>query len=483
MAGAPVGAAKPVIVTGGTAQSGGNITITLGADAAANDTFVLRVAPSTGDCEAATKAVGFNNVPTVAASGIAVDDLTVTTSDNCDGTLKNILTILFEDDTADNGDTITLSNIKYDVGADAAPGDLRFGVNGGGLGAAGSNATIARVDRIEGADRFATAAALAKAQGNGCHEEVIVVSGRNFPDALAASYLDKPILLVETSSVPNATRDAIKDVGASSVVIVGGDQAVSPGVATTIQGYDEGVCGDATSGKVAVKRIAGGTRYSTAFEVADELAGGTLEEGLDVPCAAAVKTVLLVSGQNFPDALAAGALSSQGSLAGGNCGTGRIPLLLTEPGSLSAPAEEYITSNAIKQVIIIGGTQAVSDAAEDDVDDLAGVTTIERIDGANRAATAKEVAEFLVSDIVDFAGTRAFVALGANFPDALVAGPMAGANEAPILLTTATNTLGAEAADFLEDNTPTIWATLLGGTTALTDAVRTQTGAAFLARN
>jgi hypothetical protein len=70
-----------------------------------------------------------------------------------------------------------------------------------------------------------------------------------------------------------------------------------------------------------------------------------------------------------------------------------------------------------------------------------------------------------------------------NFPDALVGGLLAAKNKAPILLSTSATTFGAGAASVIEDAETTFHATLLGGTGALSDAVKTAVGNAFLARN
>ena len=85
---------------------------------------------------------------------------------------------------------------------------------------------MAKVDRLEGATRYHTAGAIAEAQ-NDCEDNVTIVSGQNFPDALAASYYGDPILLVEPNAVPAATKAALDDLGAKNVRIVGGTQAVS----------------------------------------------------------------------------------------------------------------------------------------------------------------------------------------------------------------------------------------------------------------
>ena len=175
-----------------------------------------------------------------------------------------------------------------------------------------------------------------------------------------------------------------------------------------------------------MNRISGATRYSTALAVATSAAAGTMDDGLDGACSA-VKTALVVSGENFPDALAAGTLASNG-VNTGVCGNGDgIPLVLTTPGALSPEAAEAINTMGATQVIIVGGTQAVSSATANAIDALAGVTNVERIAGATRTETATDFATMLgTPNGGNYGNRRVFVASGANFPDALVAGPLGG---------------------------------------------------------
>lgn len=90
--------------------------------------------------------------------------------------------------------------------------------------------TDAPVRRVSGDDRYATAAALTGAGGAEAGT-TYVASGRGFPDALAAApaaaLADGPILLVEADRIPAATRTALEQLAPESIVIVGGEAAVS----------------------------------------------------------------------------------------------------------------------------------------------------------------------------------------------------------------------------------------------------------------
>ena len=202
--------------------------------------------------------------------------------------------------------------------------------------------------------------------------------------------------------------------------------------------------------------------------------------------------MIIVSGQNYPDALAAGALASNS--ADRICGSGRIPLMLTEPGLVSGDlrpeVKEAIAAVDPVSIIVVGGTGAVSDAVATKLNDQTGVDFVNRVAGTTRQATALELAEILVNPALGGYTGRVLVASGLNFPDALVAGPLAGGGPnngaveaSPILLSESASVLGADAADFIEDETVYKRVTLLGGTGALTDAVKTAAGAALLDRN
>ena len=69
--------------------------------------------------------------------------------------------------------------------------------------------TGGEVDRLSGANRFATAAAISAATFSPGVPAVYITTGLNFPDALAggpaAAACGCPILLVLTDSIPGAT--------------------------------------------------------------------------------------------------------------------------------------------------------------------------------------------------------------------------------------------------------------------------------------
>jgi putative cell wall-binding protein len=129
-------------------------------------------------------------------------------------------------------------------------------------------------------------------------------------------------------------------------------------------------------------------------------------------------TVFIALGSNFPDALVAAAAG----------GYKDAPVLLTRSDSL--PPETIIELLRLKpsKAYIVGGAAVISSAVQQEVGTY--VPTVERLAGANRYETSAEVSKEIFSS-----PGAVFVALGENFPDALVAAAAAGDYNSPVLLT------------------------------------------------
>ena len=203
------------------------------------------------------------------------------------------------------------------------------------------------VGRVAGANRYETAAELARAvyaenagaNFPGGRRAVFVANGMRFPDALAASApassgpAQIPIVLVEQDWLPGATAQVLDDLDVDLAILVGGTDAVSESVRQAIE--DSGVNTD---------RIGGRTRTDTATNVA-----AFAQEFLGFDAT----SYLLARGDAFPDALAAGPLG----------GARQDPILLTAgPDTLSSPTSTFLASQcpAVEVVRAVGGPHAVS---------------------------------------------------------------------------------------------------------------------------
>ncbi|MDO9556029.1 MAG: S8 family serine peptidase [Coriobacteriia bacterium] len=200
------------------------------------------------------------------------------------------------------------------------------------------------VERIQGPNRYATAAAVAAriAQESSAPLPVaFVVRADLFPDALAVSSLAAsqgwPVLLTSSTSLSLEARQAIVGLGISEVVIVGGESAVSAGVANAI----------AALPGVTVVRRSGVNRYETAASVVGYgITRGWVSTGF----------MGVATGANFPDALVGGVIAAERSGV----------LLLTEPGVLSLPTRDIVVANGTNHlpIWVYGGTSAVTDTVK-----------------------------------------------------------------------------------------------------------------------
>ncbi len=173
-----------------------------------------------------------------------------------------------------------------------------------------------------------------------------------------------------------------------------------------------------------VARLAGSNRYATAVEVSRN----SYESAT---------TAVLVTGQDYPDALASGPLAY--ALDG--------PILLTGTNSLNPRTASELTRLGVSQVIILGGPTVVSEAVVDTLTGM-GITTT-RIAGSNRYWTAAAAASHMLAE--DPAIDHVTLASGESFADALAAGSAAARSGSPILLTRGT-ALSPAALEFITAN-------------------------------
>lgn len=305
-------------------------------------------------------------------------------------------------------------------------------------------------DRLAGADRFETAAAIASEAYPTGSDTVIIALATNFPDALSGNYLagaeDAPILLADADNVPDATLAAIGDLGAGDAIVLGGEGALS-----------DAVVDDLEAAGLDVTRIAGENRFDTAREIAEQPGDANVGVNEDGD-----RTAILSTGLKFPDALAAGPLAAANS----------FPVLLSGDVDLSPEAEFGLLNLEIDHVILTGGTQALSLQVETDLLGLG--YSVERIDGVDRYETARDVAEKAINDLGHRDDT-ANVASGEDFPDALTGGAFAGAMDATIVLTTAAEA-DVEACEFLQEHADTLTSKgfIFGGTDAVSAEAETE---------
>jgi len=98
--------------------------------------------------------------------------------------------------------------------------------------------TTGGVNRLAGGDRYSTAARLAQVFWPTTTDVVYLATGRNFPDALAgvpAAGLDRaPLLLVDPTCLPTATKQELDRLQPTTVVVLGGTATVSNAAASGV---------------------------------------------------------------------------------------------------------------------------------------------------------------------------------------------------------------------------------------------------------
>ena len=187
------------------------------------------------------------------------------------------------------------------------------------------------VERVSGADRYKTAAAVAIRVG-APSQAAIVASGEpgSLVDALSASgpasALQRPIVLVQRDSVPAATSEVLATLGVTDTTCIGGTGVLSDAVMTALP---------------RCSRADGSDRWETAVAVANAFSGLV---------AATHVTVAGGRNGNLVDALGAGSM-------------GQFVLLVpptTPPASVLTWLQKTYT---IFGLTVVGGTGAVPNVA------------------------------------------------------------------------------------------------------------------------
>ena len=312
----------------------------------------------------------------------------------------------------------------------------RFDAASERVGLAWTKWSVGTPSRLAGADRFATAAAVSRANFAAGAPVAYVATGRNYPDALAggpaAGRQGGPVLLTETGSLPKATRDELARLRPGRIVVLGGTAAVSATVAQQLQAY------------APVERIQGANRYATAVAVSRSA------------FAPGVAAAFVATGAAFPDALAAGPAATK---AGG-------PVLLTQSGTLPAATRAELVRLAPSTIYLLGGTSAVSEGVRQAIQQATGKPVV-RLAGSDRFATAVAISKAFFNR-----PPTVYLATGMNFPDALAAVPAAGRTGSPLLLVHRASVPSVVAAELVRLHPPRTL--LTGGTAVLSDAVISQ---------
>ena len=315
----------------------------------------------------------------------------------------------------------------------------------------------------------------------GSEHAVVLARDSGYQDALSsqdlAQHLSTGTLLTPTDSLSAVTLTALRDEGAQHVYVVGGPLAVSTAVADQLERTPAYDCGGTTLAKNAtgaqidltVTRVYGSSAYGTAEAVAKAVSsapsltlagaysttnatGGTgrfndtAGHGSTAP-SGALPTAILATGTTWMDAESASALSYQEG----------IPILLTTPTSLPSTTLAALEALGVKQVIVMGGPLAVSDAVVHQLETTLGLSVL-RIAGKDYTGTSTELATFELSPAGTGMGwkpasTSLLVARGNGFTDGLAGAVLervGATGQTPLVLTESPTVLGSSLTAFVK---------------------------------
>lgn len=194
----------------------------------------------------------------------------------------------------------------------------------------------------------------------------------------------------------------------------------------------EPVYGNATADvvtifKTSIMEYAGDTRYSTMEETVNMYTAERTLAGKDID------TVIVASGESFPDALAASGLA----------GIQEAPIVLTSSAELSESAASALLSVDPSKVIVLGGTAAISDEVVSQIKAQLPSTSVRRVYGETRVDTALKIYD----EGKGSWGATAFIAAGDNskFADSLSVSSYTYATKSPLFLVDSTSPQGLTA--------------------------------------
>lgn len=295
-------------------------------------------------------------------------------------------------------------------------------------------------NRLWGQTEFDTMQQIIKAGWNQTGGTVIIATSGGFADALSAAGVaglsKAPVLLVKKNQIPTQTRAELQRLKPKSVIIAGGPGAISNNVSNQIKSITS----------VTPKRIYGQTATDTAAELnrayAKQWSGGI---------------AILATNRSFYDALSVAPIAY----------AQHYPIFLSEgKNSVSTNTISAMRTCGIKQVIIVGGTSAISKNIEDMLRKN-GITVKERLWGQTQYDTSKAIAEWGVKN--GMGANNIGVATSKSYYDALCGAALCGKNNAVLILADSKNSNNAT---FVKNNkTKILTGYVFGGTSAVSKAV------------
>lgn len=278
----------------------------------------------------------------------------------------------------------------------------------------------AKVKRVSGQTRYATAAQFSKNNFNKANRVVLVSGADNNPAAFLGGSLARKVggsvLLTAKNNLPTATRQELRRLGAQRVLVVGGEGAITTRVERQLSNMG-----------ITPVRVGGNNRYQVAAAVAKRVGSPS-------------GVAFVVAGDDPVAAISAGNAAA----------AMRVPLLYVSREKVPAATAAAIEQLGITKVYVVGA--AVPNAV------LRQLPSATRIAEGNRYKTSAAVADLARRK---GAGThRVYLTRG----DISRNGVLVGAT-GRLQLLSQSDGIGAAPRDFLKKHAQRV--TLLGGTGAL----------------
>ena len=284
-----------------------------------------------------------------------------------------------------------------------------------------------KVYSYSGADMYETAAMEAtQTYPNGNNRAILAGSGGAWVDSLAATGLAAsagPILYSQLDSLPQATLDALKQLGVSSVIIVGGTACISQSVIDALK----------SNGISLEARLAGSDAIETQLAIYDY----GQEKGYW-----ANDYIFVATSTWHADALCLAPVAY----------AQKAPVFLVAgSGEFSNAQKEKLLDKAqrgkFKNAIIAGGTAVIPEKTAGFLEGVTYASThqvsVQRAAGDDMYGTSRQVAKWAVENM-GFSWESPSISTGQAPYDALAGAVLAGNLKSPILLAENNNTYTLE---------------------------------------
>jgi len=210
------------------------------------------------------------------------------------------------------------------------------------------------VTRIAGQQGYDTAALISASVGIAATHTVYLANAHAIPDAIAISAFaaeqGSPILLTETDTLPSSTIQALSDLKASNVVLLGGTAVIGTSVENEL------------NATYSVKRWGGYDRYDTQNVIFENLLNTDTPQSPLYFTSGMVRQDDVNSGKPFADALLTAALAAK---------TGGFVAMVPQ-NDLPSSLNYFLLFNKgyIKRAVVVGNNSGVSLSLEQQLKEL-----------------------------------------------------------------------------------------------------------------